>query len=134
MKIEMPITQFIPDGDSPIWILKEKYNRIDYEKNHYLTAYEGFEYDKASIPSVIWPILPPFGRYEGAACIHDLLYKYNTSTTMQADYRYHNCKGYTRKEADKLFLVHMLQDGVPKWKAKAMYRAVRWFGKKAWNN
>ena len=34
----------------------------------------GFRTDLASVPRVLWALLPPFGRYDAAAVLHDYLY------------------------------------------------------------
>jgi hypothetical protein len=36
----------------------------------------GFETDFASIPRMLWAIIPPRGRYNRPAIIHDFLYRY----------------------------------------------------------
>lgn len=50
----------------------------------------GFVTDFASIPRVLWPLLPPTGAYGKAAVIHDNLYRHPRSvrpyvTRIQAD-------------------------------------------------
>lgn len=35
----------------------------------------GFKTDLASIPRVLWNVLPPVGRYDAAAVVHDDLYQ-----------------------------------------------------------
>lgn len=83
-----------------------------------IEAPKGFETDFASVPRVFWRIVPPWGRYSPAAVIHDYLY-----FTGQVP----------RAEADAVFLTLMERLGVPAWKRSIMYRAVRIFGKAAWN-
>lgn len=82
----------------------------------------GYETDLASIPRILWTLLPPFGRYSQAAVIHDYLYE-----TKGIDGK------YTRYEADKLFYKLMLKYGTYKWKAVIMFLAVRAFGGRWWN-
>src|SRR5678810_817023 len=36
----------------------------------------GFCTDFASIPRIVWPVIPPRGRFNRAAFVHDLLYRY----------------------------------------------------------
>jgi len=74
---------------------------------------EGFITDLASTPKFLWWIVPPFGKYIKAAVIHDYLYTNGIGTKERADY---------------LFLDIMLKAEVPKWKAHAMYKAVKYFG------
>jgi hypothetical protein len=79
----------------------------------------GFETDFASIPKLFWSILPPNGKYTGAAVIHDFLYHHHR---------------YTRKRSDQIFREAMKVLGVNWLTRGIMYQAVRWFGAKAWNN
>jgi Protein of unknown function (DUF1353) len=72
-------------------------------------------------PKRFTDILPRWGTYSGAALIHDWLYRTRPP-------------GVTRREADRVFLELMLEDGVPLDQARLMHQAVRWFGDKAWND
>ena len=72
----------------------------------------GFRTDFASIPRVLWRILPKNDIYDPAAVLHD--------------YGYRN--SMTRKEADDLFYEAMIVLGVSSWKARSMWLAVRAFG------
>ena len=78
----------------------------------------GFHTDGASTPRAVWSIVPPFGRYLEAAVVHDYFYRNRTSLT--------------RKAADRLFINMMEHAGVPWWKRKSMYFAVRAFGRSSW--
>jgi hypothetical protein len=86
------------------------------------TVRAGFVFDFASIPKVLWPLVPPAGDghnlYGLAAVWHDWLYKR----------RKIGGRTITRREADALFLEIMLYVGVRPWLARAMYRAVRLMG------
>jgi len=77
----------------------------------------GFETDFASVPRFFWRIVPPWGRYARAAVAHDYLYRQEIGT---------------KRRADKAFLYLMERLGVPGWKRRAMYWAVRMFGGRAW--
>jgi hypothetical protein len=74
----------------------------------------GFITDLASIPRIIWSLVPPYGLYTRSAVVHDWLYRSKIQIT--------------REDADKVFLELMQQDKVDPALAKFMYRAVRWFG------
>lgn len=76
----------------------------------------GFITDFASVPRILWSIIPPTGRYTKAAVLHDYLY------VTKGD---HN---FSRKYCDKLFLEAMKVLKVKKWKRIIMYLAVRAFG------
>jgi len=81
---------------------------------------EGFETDFASVPRGLWNIFPPDGEYTQAAVLHDYLYNQRKK------------HGRTRKECDQIFLEAMEVLGVPWWKRRLMYRAVRSFGWIPW--
>lgn len=78
---------------------------------------EGFVTDFASVPRLLWRILPPWDRHAPAAVIHDWLYK---SGLMP------------RAEADLIFLWVMEELDVKKWKRRSMYWGVRIGGWKPW--
>jgi len=67
--------------------------------------------DLASVPRLLWWIIPPFGRYSQAAVIHDYLCV--------------NSNICDRKTADEIFYDLMIKYKTYKWKAKLMYCGVR---------
>lgn len=73
----------------------------------------GFVTDFASIPRFFWRVLPPTGQYGKAAVVHDYLYGVGL---------------VARPVADRVLLEGMLVLGVPHWKARIIYAAVRVFG------
>lgn len=77
----------------------------------------GFRTDFASVPRVLWTIVPPVGLYGKAAVIHDFLYVF---------------KLRTRAEADRIFLEAMAVLGVPLVQRTLMYQAVRLGGGGGW--
>ena len=82
-----------------------------------VTVPKGFVTDFASIPRVVRSFIPQLGRYSWAAVVHDYLYS-------EGDGK--------RKDADLLFLALMASSGVPWWKRRLIYRAVRLGGWVAW--
>jgi hypothetical protein len=78
---------------------------------------KGSTTDLASVPRVLWSLLPPFGTYSQSAVIHD--------------YLYHTQK-FDRKTCDLIFYELMIKYKTYKWKAKIMYYAVRLLGFIAW--
>lgn len=78
----------------------------------------GFITDFASIPRAFWRILPPSGKYNKAAVVHDYLYSTQMVTQEIADLIFHEAMGVL---------------AVPSWKRWTMYRALRMFGWVAWN-
>jgi hypothetical protein len=84
---------------------------------------KGFQWDGASIPKWAQAIIgKPMGKYALAALLHDWLY--------QSLILGKSNKG--RKRADELFYTVMEQLDISWWRRKAMYRAVRFGGKKAY--
>jgi hypothetical protein len=84
-----------------------------------ITVPRHFLTDGASIPRAFWSIAGPFGKYFGAALVHDYLYSKDAA------------KAYphiTRKIADEIFLEGMFNLGVPWYQRNPMHRAVRMFG------
>lgn len=84
-----------------------------------ITVPAGFKTDLASIPRFFWRVLPPVGRYDKAAVVHDYLYQFN---------------GVTRKQADDVLLEGMRVLGVPGWQCNVIYAGVRVGGWKPWND
>ena len=74
---------------------------------------ENFVTDFASVPRMLWALIPPWGMYGKAAVVHDFLYESHQ---------------FSRKISDEIFLEAMEELNVPLWKRRAMYRAVRLFG------
>lgn len=79
---------------------------------------EGYRTDYASVPRILWNILPPTGRYTKAAVIHDYLYEYGECT---------------REEADAVFLEAMEDLGVSYLVRHSMWLGVRFGGWVGWN-
>ena len=105
-----------PIGDGRRWRLVEpfEYYRTGTEHLRYEVP-AGFVTDFASVPRLLWPILPPYGRYGKAAVLHDWLYR---SALVDRD------------EADFIFKEAMEILGVAQWKTRLLYWGVRIFGAK----
>ena len=84
-----------------------------------VTVKNGLLTDGASIPRLFWTIIgcPMTGKYVGSALIHDGLYA---------------SEAIPRKEADKLFIKMLADNGVGYIKRKLMYAAVRVAGGFVW--
>lgn len=73
--------------------------------------------DLASIPRILWIVLPPIGAHNKAAVLHDRLYR---------------TQPVSRKDADGIFR-RILKESYVGFKARwAMYLGVRLFGWLAW--
>ena len=83
----------------------------------YIEVEEGFITNFASIPRILWNILPPYGKYGKASVIHDYLY------SKASDHL-----NISREKADKIFLEAMGVLRVSRFKRYSMYYAVKWFG------
>lgn len=76
-----------------------------------------FVTDLASVPQFLWAIVPPIGKYDDAAVLHDWLYKQG---------------GVTRKEADDLLKEAMQACGVSGHDVWMIYNGVRLGGWLTW--
>jgi len=79
---------------------------------------KGFQTDLASIPQILWNILPPIGAYDAAAVLHDFLY----------------VTGYLpeRGQADAVLEEAMKVLGVGDTKRRLIYWGVRLGGWRIW--
>lgn len=84
-----------------------------------ITIPEGFETDFASVPQILWSVIPPWGKYGKAAVLHDYLYKSGI---------------FERGRCDDIFLEAMEVLDVSWIKRKIIYRGVRMGGWIAWNS
>jgi len=114
--------------DRPVQLLMHDDGRhwTVLQELHYLTAAgemivipAGYVTDFATIPRFLWWLLPPTGRYEYAALVHDRLYGM------------HNRQ---RLECDRLFLAAMKASGVVFWQRWAIYWGVRAGGWAFWGH
>lgn len=99
------------------WVLLQPFS---YTKDDgtIITAPAGMTTDLASIPRFAWDLLPPFGKYTGAAVIHDFLYQ---------------TQPCTREVADLTLAEAMDAEGVDHKIRETIYSAVRLFGQEAWD-
>lgn len=81
------------------------------------TVPQSFTTDFASVPRILWPLFPPYGRHTRAAVLHDWLYMQRRTS---------------RADADGIFRRVMREEGVPAWRRWAMYGAVRALGWTKW--
>lgn len=81
---------------------------------------EGFHTDLASIPKIAWPVIAPaHSSLIRPAIVHDWFYRKTCD--------------FNRYQTDIIFYHMLRNDGVSKFKASAMYYAVRWFGWRYYN-
>jgi hypothetical protein len=98
-----------------------------------ITIPGGFVTDLASVPKLFRGLLPPDGPWAKAAVVHDFLY-WSRGTCRDALGRIQRTRiePYTRKEADDIFAEAMKVLGVPAWRRKAIWTAVRLGGQGGW--
>lgn len=89
---------------------------------------EGFITDLASIPRALWITLPPIGRYDAAAVVHDYLYRFPNSVAG------HGAAPADRGEADAILLEAMRASGVGWWTRSTVYSGVRVGGWAPWGH
>jgi len=108
-------------------------------KAYRLRIEKGFMYDGASVPRAVWWYLRPDGLQRAAATVHDKLYE----TRGDMGNQFQELKNgkwvtvnqiWTREQCDKMFARILREANVPSRKRRMAYRAVDWFGKKAWDN
>lgn len=105
------------------WLVKEPLRFKSENLGRTLKVPAGTPTDLASIPQILWSILPKEGKYDRAAVLHDTAYEHLLTDTLG------NPLDFSKKTADSLFLEAMLADGVPSARANRMYWAVRIFGR-----
>lgn len=105
------------DGGLPLTVVDSFIYRSDLLKQ-WISVPVGFKTDLASIPRFFWRVLPPIGRYDKPAVIHDWLYHTN---------------GMSRLTADKVLREAMEVTHVPAWQRALIFRAVRLGGWVPWN-
>lgn len=118
------------DTRRKVWVLMFEYTIVINIRTELIEFKipQNFEFDLASIPRWIWPLIGSFELSLVAPLIHDYLYQFRGKPVHHRDARYSWGKPtITRAEADKIFLDLMLAEKVASWKAKAAYRAVRLF-------
>ena len=107
----------VPGGKRWKLVFSFTYRVGSKDSDDKIVVRNGFVTDFASVPRLLWWLLPPWGTYGKAAVIHDYMYQTRTRT---------------RKQADDIFLEAMEVLSVAKWKRALMYRAVRVFGGFIW--
>ncbi|MDP1675419.1 MAG: DUF1353 domain-containing protein [Bacteroidota bacterium] len=108
----------LPDGKT--WTIKSDFGYDVGSENsgNTINVPIGFQTDFASVPRMLWWLLPKWGIYGNAAVIHD--------------YCYWIQHPYTRKQADEILKEAMIVLQTPAWQIFLIYWAVYLFGKGAW--
>ena len=95
-------------------------NKIEFAGKSFVIP-RGFESDGASVPRFFWRLVcPPLDHHAVRAGVaHDYIYREQPPD-------------WTRKEADKMFLCFLIEDGLPPLQARLAYWGVRLGGWIAW--
>lgn len=112
----VPMTPF---GDGQDSVLKENLQYRVLQTTFVIVVPAGFVTDFASTPRALWSVIPPTGRYQLAAVVHDFLYW---------------DQACVREQADAIFRVAMAESNVKPFERDLMWKAVRRFGQSAWDN
>lgn len=110
---------FEDEGGFPFRLLKPLIYTSLYSGQIFVP--KGFKTDMASIPRLLWNLLPPIGTYDKAAVLHDFLY----ATAPH---------GMSRKEADVILNQAMEICGVGSFRRFIIYAGVRVGGWVPWNH
>jgi hypothetical protein len=108
-----------PFGDGQDSVLTQDLQYRVLQTTFVIVVPTGFVTDFASTPRALWTVIPPTGRYQLAAVVHDFLYW---------------DQGCTREQADAIFRVAMAESNVKPFERDLMWDAVRKFGQSAWND
>jgi hypothetical protein len=111
----VPLTPF---GDGQESVLTQALRYQIEQTAFVIVVPAGFVTDFASTPRGLWSVLPPTGRYQLAAVVHDFLYW---------------DQACSREQADAVFRVAMSESSVKPLERDLMWQAVRRFGQSAWD-
>jgi len=115
-----------------IWVTQSQY----YIHFHYgeeaemqgdITIPAGYRFDLASVPRWAWRLVAPFELSLVAPLVHDVLYEQLGRADMDSD-----APALTRKQVDQVFLHLMEREGIPAFRRRLAYRAVRMGGGMPW--
>lgn len=97
-----------------------KPKKITFREKSFV-IHAGFESDGVSVPRFAQPLITPRidPRSLRAGAAHDYIYRVQP-------------EGWTRAEADLMFLCFLIEDGLSVPRALTAYAAVRAFGGRAW--
>jgi hypothetical protein len=112
--VPVPLTPF---GDGEDSVLTQNLEYRVLQTAFIIVVPAGFVTDFASTPRALWSVIPPTGRYQLAAVVHDFLYW---------------DQGCAREQADAIFRVAMAESNVKPFERDLMWQAVRRFGDAPW--
>lgn len=121
---EIRLRKYSKPNGKVTWFELSEECEVAYD-NNILIIPKGYRTDFASVPRLLWSVVPPHGRMSNASVVHDFVYDNRL---------YEQQYGATaaRLLADVTFLIHCNRDGVPTWQAIGFFLLLRMFGKKWW--
>ena len=132
LKSPLPPATISWDQATEEWTLMSKYV-TEARKVKYRIP-EGFTFDLASIPRVLWWAIGPFELSVVAPLVHDFIYRTNgvMPSDSALDTDGNPVSNVSRSDADLAFLELMKVEGVSYFRRTLAYYAVHFFGAKAW--
>ncbi|OHD70516.1 MAG: hypothetical protein A2W19_08915 [Spirochaetes bacterium RBG_16_49_21] len=121
-----------PLSDGKTWIIRKKFG-YDVGREggaEFVDVPVGFMTDFASVPRLLWAIIPRWGTYGNAAVIHDYCY-WCQQISVRRKRKIIN-KNINRKKADRIFFEAMGVLRVTFYYRYTIYWAVRLFGLLQW--
>lgn len=100
-----------------------KYDRFEVAEDCALGGIlipKGFVTDFASVPQMVWWLIPPHGKASMPSIVHDFMYQTPSAHLL------------TRRQVDDIWFVLMKKSGVPTWQRYVMYLFVRALGLGVW--
>ena len=129
-----------------IWELSQDWSHewLNEERKRWerVNIQQGYRCDMASVPRMLRNVtgVEKDGLIRGPSYIHDLIYEHKGimppgTFQYRLDDVWHDVQErVSRKEADLLFLQMMKEAGMSAYRRRLAYTAVRWFGRRAWND
>jgi hypothetical protein len=115
--------EFELDADYPIFWDDQ------FGRPRMLVVPRGYVTDLSSIPRWARSAIPVVGRQNGPSVIHDYIYEPCDNDRPEGQHQY---PGWTKAEADYIFLLAMKSVGVNIVRRRLMYWAVKYGGRRAW--
>ena len=108
-----------PFADGSFWHTRAPLVWVSRVSGRSVTVPSGFVTDFASIPAIVWPLLPKWGKYGLASVVHDYLYAVGRGE---------------RSDADAALLDAMQDLRERSWRDSLIEGALRLAGGGAWRN
>ncbi len=105
------------------------------ERDGFIVMPKGSRTDLASVPQIVQSVVPKTGKWNRAAGLHDLGYRYNGAIPVfNIGQPLRNAGLIERLDVDNLLLEAMIADGVDPVHCKIIYEGVRMGGWDSWKD